>query len=138
MVGVSKEEFPALVSKIRSGVDRDVIGDSISGMRQAKSFLLTSAEMQPGLRPSELRFPGQLGPRLMFPPSNRSSPARFWTWTSGPPEMSSTKRLHLQLGQTTLQRGLSASGGVTEARKLPGLRPPQRPSTDWCLPVESG
>lgn len=37
LVGVEAEEFPALAKKIRGGVDRGVIGDSVVGMRQAKS-----------------------------------------------------------------------------------------------------
>jgi len=37
LVGVDAEEFPALAKKIRGGVDRGVIGDSVVGMRQAKS-----------------------------------------------------------------------------------------------------
>lgn len=34
---VKPDDFPALARKIRGGVDRGVIGDSIIGMRQAKS-----------------------------------------------------------------------------------------------------
>ncbi|XP_029348437.1 uncharacterized protein LOC115034968 [Acyrthosiphon pisum] len=37
LVGVKAEEFPALAKKIRGGVDHGVIGDSVVGMRQAKS-----------------------------------------------------------------------------------------------------
>jgi len=37
LVGVKAEEYPALAKKIRGGVDRGVIGDSVVGMRQAKS-----------------------------------------------------------------------------------------------------
>lgn len=37
MVDVNLTDFPALATKIRGGVNREVIGDSITGMRQAKS-----------------------------------------------------------------------------------------------------
>lgn len=37
MVDVKPEEYPALARKIRGGVDRGIIGDSVTGMRQAKS-----------------------------------------------------------------------------------------------------
>ncbi|KAL4082651.1 hypothetical protein QTP88_029712 [Uroleucon formosanum] len=37
IVDVNAVDFPALATKIRGGVDRRVIGDSITGMRQAKS-----------------------------------------------------------------------------------------------------
>lgn len=37
MVQVGKEEFPALVHKIRGTTNRDVIGDHVVGMRQTKS-----------------------------------------------------------------------------------------------------
>jgi len=36
-VDVNPDDFPALARKIRDGVDREVIGDSIIGMRQAKA-----------------------------------------------------------------------------------------------------
>jgi len=36
-VDVDPDDFPALARKIRGGVDREVIGDSIIGMRQAKA-----------------------------------------------------------------------------------------------------
>ncbi|KAF0736585.1 CCHC-type domain-containing protein [Aphis craccivora] len=37
LVEVKADELPALARKIRGGVDREIIGDSIIGMRQAKS-----------------------------------------------------------------------------------------------------
>lgn len=37
LVDVKSDEFPAIAKKIRGGVDQAVIGDSIVGMRQAKS-----------------------------------------------------------------------------------------------------
>lgn len=37
LVEVKADDFPALASKIRGGVDPTVIGDSVMGMRQAKS-----------------------------------------------------------------------------------------------------
>jgi len=37
IVDVKSDDFPALATKIRGGVDRGVIGDSIVGMRQSKS-----------------------------------------------------------------------------------------------------
>jgi len=37
IVDVKPDDFPALATKIRGSVDRGVIGDSIIGMRQAKS-----------------------------------------------------------------------------------------------------
>jgi len=37
LVDVTSVDFPALATKIRGGVDRGVIGDSITGMRHAKS-----------------------------------------------------------------------------------------------------
>jgi len=37
IVDVNPADFPALATKIRGGVDRGVIGDSITGMRQAKA-----------------------------------------------------------------------------------------------------
>ncbi|XP_016656063.1 uncharacterized protein LOC107882345 [Acyrthosiphon pisum] len=40
IVDVNSADFPALATKIRGGVNREVIGDSITGMRQAKSGAL--------------------------------------------------------------------------------------------------
>lgn len=37
MVEASREEFPALVRKIRGRVSRDIIGNHVVGLRQAKS-----------------------------------------------------------------------------------------------------
>lgn len=37
MVDITKEDFPALAQKIRGGVDKNVIGDRVTGMRQARS-----------------------------------------------------------------------------------------------------
>jgi len=37
LVKTNKEEFPVLVKKIRGGVNRDVIGEHVVGMRQNKS-----------------------------------------------------------------------------------------------------
>lgn len=40
MVDVSREDFPELAKKIRSGVNKEVIGSHVVGMRQAKSGAL--------------------------------------------------------------------------------------------------
>lgn len=37
MVNASKEDFPALAQRIRGGVDKGVIGDRVTSMRQVKS-----------------------------------------------------------------------------------------------------
>lgn len=40
MVDVSREDFPALAMKIRGGVGKEVIGNHVVGIRQAKSGAL--------------------------------------------------------------------------------------------------